>query len=142
MLIRLYFSGLNGMKYYRAIIFLFLPLIFTAGLQAEVQRSQLTNAIEEREPTDNVTEPVFIGPDDVKTLYYFTHITNMAGKQIVHRWLYNGNEMAAVTLNIGSESWRTYSSKRIVPQWDGEWQIQVWHQDLQLTSTTFKVVTE
>ncbi len=121
-----------------SLFFLFTSL----PLQAEVQRSQFTTEVISHEPVDNISTGVIGANDEFKTFFFYTHITNMAGENIVHRWLYQGNEMAAVTLNIGGDSWRTYSSKRILPRWKGEWEVQVWHQDLQIMSQTFTVVTE
>jgi len=33
--------------------------------------------------------------------------------------------MARVSLAVGSNDWRTYSSKRFLPQWAGEWKVVV-----------------
>ena len=33
--------------------------------------------------------------------------------------------MARVSLPVRSAKWRTYSSKKIVPEWTGEWEVQV-----------------
>jgi hypothetical protein len=43
----------------------------------------------------------------MKRIYFFTQITGLGNKQIIHRWLYAGEEKAAVTLNIGGDSSHT-----------------------------------
>jgi hypothetical protein len=45
-------------------------------------------------------------------------------------------------LNIGSDNWRTYSSKMIPSYWSGAWQVQVWQEDKLLLSSDFTVVQE
>jgi hypothetical protein len=106
---------------------------------AQVERSQLTSNIENREPTDNLGGFVQGQDSKMKRIYFFTQITGLGNKQIVHRWLYAGEEKAQVTLNIGGDSWRTYSSKRIPKYWQGKWQVQVWQSDVMLMSHHFEV---
>ena len=120
----------------RLIAIIMLTMSFAAA--SEVERHVLTSAVENREPVDDLGDSVTIS-DDTLTLYYFTHITNMANQQVIHRWFYNGEEMASVSLNIGSNSWRTYSSKSILPNWKGQWTVQVWREDLQLTEHSFEI---
>jgi hypothetical protein len=106
---------------------------------AQVERSQLTSAIEEREPVDDLGDNVTTEEGTVRKLYFFTHIKDMANREIIHRWVYQGEEKTGIVLNIGSDDWRTYSSKNIPWQWQGEWEVQVWHGDLQLTSYKFNL---
>ena len=108
---------------------------------AHVERSQLSSGIEQKEPVDDLGQYVTTQQGTVRKLYFFSHIKDMANREIIHRWLYKGEEKAAIVLNIGSDDWRTYSSKNIPWQWQGEWQVQVWHEDLQLISYTFSLNT-
>jgi hypothetical protein len=77
--------------------------------------------------------------DEMKRVYFFTQVTGLENQQIIHRWLYEGEEKAAVTLNIGGDSWRTYSSKSLPRYWQGKWQVQVWQGDLMLITHHFEV---
>ncbi|MGK0382497.1 MAG: hypothetical protein ACI8QG_002268 [Flavobacteriales bacterium] len=113
--------------------------VFSPFLAAQVERSQLTSNIENREPTDNLEGLVQGQNTNMKRVYFFTHIIGLKNKQIIHRWLYKGEEKATVTLNIGGDSWRTYSSKRVPSYWQGKWQVQVWQDDLMLISHHFEV---
>jgi|TARA_B110000902_G_scaffold32036_1_gene34211 hypothetical protein len=121
-----------------------LLIILTLGmlsqfLSAQVERSQLTSSIENREPVDNLENFVQGQNNEIKRIYFFTQITGLGNKQIIHRWLHEGEEKAAVTLNIGADNWRTYSSKRVPKYWQGKWQVQVWQSDLMLISHHFEV---
>jgi len=125
-------------KFSHLLIFLSMG-IFSQFVTAQVERSQLTSSIENREPTDNLEGLVQGQNDEIKRVYFFTQITGLAKQQIIHRWLYEGEEKAAVTLNLGSDNWRTYSSKRVPNYWQGKWQVQVWQGDIMLISHNFEV---
>jgi hypothetical protein len=116
--------------------------LFSTGSLADVVRSQLAQSIEQREPVEDYASQVTVKAGELKKVFFFTQITDMANKQITHRWFYEGQEKASVTLNIGSDNWRTYSSKMIPSYWLGDWQIQVWQGDQQLLSYDFKVALE
>lgn len=125
----------------RALIF-FASIVFSSLSLAQVERFQLTDLIEQREPVNAIGNTLLVAPNDIKKVYFFTQITHLAHQQITHRWLYQGQEKAAVTLNIGSDNWRTYSSKQIPAYWPGDWEVQVWYGDLQLLSHRFTVVEQ
>lgn len=115
----------------------FLTLFYSASSFAEVTKAQLTSAVENRQPVDNLQDDVVGKTDIITKVYFFTRISTLGGKQISHRWFYQGQLQAEVPLNIGSDSWRTYSSKRIKPDWQGDWQVQVWHEQEMLLSHDF-----
>ena len=96
---------------------------------ADIVRSQLTSAIEAREPTNDLMDFVAGASGEITTVYFFNHLTNMAGQTIVHKWRLNGEEKASISLSIGSENWRTYSSKRLNEMLQGQWEVQVWIND-------------
>jgi len=107
------------------------------GHAAEAKRAIVTSSIEDREPTDNLNDGmVSIQKNKV---YFFTEIINQANTAITHRWFLNGKLEAEVVLRIGSDRWRTYSSKNLVPNYHkGNWQVEVVSQDGKLlASQTF-----
>lgn len=75
----------------------------------------------DRQPVD--TASVF--PADVGKLWCWTRVSGAEGTTIEHVWLRGAEEMAAVPLNIGGSTWRTYTSKNIEPSWTGEWRVEV-----------------
>ena len=125
-------------KFTQLLIILSLGM-FSQFSTARVEHSQLTSSIENREPSDNLEGVVQGQTDEIKRVYFYTRITGLANQQIIHRWLYEGVEKAAVTLNIGGDSWRTYSSKNLPSHLQGKWQVQVWQADLMLISHHFEV---
>lgn len=88
----------------------------------EVVDGVITTGIEQQMPVDQVE----IYPADFGKLFCFTRIIGAKeNTQVSHVWYYQDDEMARVTLSVGSADWRTYSSKRFLPQWSGEWKVVV-----------------
>lgn len=102
----------------------------------------LSNA--QYEPTPKVKEMVFctavenrqpVGADSIfaDTVDVVFCFTKMVGAQdttsIFHVWYYNEEEKTRVELAVKSKSWRTWSSKQILREWDGIWRVDI------LTST-------
>jgi hypothetical protein len=44
---------------------------------------------------------------------------------VTHVWYREGKTMARVDLAVGSPSYRTVSSKQILPDWTGRWEVKV-----------------
>lgn len=93
------------------------------GGEPEVARSQFASDVQNREPVDEVSDSFSASEDP---LYFFTEIDNGEGETITHRWKHDGEVMAEVPLQVGGDdSWRTWSSKQLMPDWDGEWTVEV-----------------
>ena len=45
--------------------------------------------------------------------------------QITHNWYYKGSLKASVKLNVRSSNWRTWSSKTLIPEFAGEWMVEI-----------------
>lgn len=93
-------------------------------LSENIRRAIITDAIESREPVTDLTNT------DVKTdtnkVYLFTEVIGKADTMITHRWFLDGKLEAEVILKIGSNRWRTYSSKSLFsPNHLGQWQVEV-----------------
>ncbi len=83
--------------------------------------AQFTTGIENREPIDQVT---FV-KNDVERVYFFTDLRVLDGRTINHRWLYNGKVMADVTFEVRGPRWRVWSSKKLLPDWIGDWTVEI-----------------
>ena len=97
----------------------------------------VTTKISDRMPVDKVE----VYPAQTGKLYCFTRIEGAADEtKVEHVWLYQGREMARIGLPVRSNSWRTYSSKNIMPEWKGEWQVQILDASgTEIASVPFKV---
>lgn len=65
--------------------------------------------------------------EDVGTLICFTAVANSGNPTTVtHIWSYLGEEKARTSMNVGtSPNWRTWSTKKILPEWSGPWTVTV-----------------
>lgn len=97
------------------------PAAAPAASQGTVARAAVTRAIENREPVDEVSDVT----TDTERLYYFTELRGMEGETVTHRWEHNGQTMAEVAFQVGGPRWRVYSSKNLMSDWTGEWQVSV-----------------
>jgi hypothetical protein len=86
-----------------------------------VARAQFTSAIENREPTDQLTKLT----NDQTRVYFFTELKDMANQKITHRWEYKGEVKSEVSFDVGANRWRVFSSKTLDPSWTGEWKVSV-----------------
>lgn len=97
-----------------------------------VLRAVLTRGIKQREPIDNLPDQVYVDHRQSQQLYFFTELLGLKGHTIIHRWYYNDKQVAQLNLPIGSDRWRTYSSKTMPKQWLGAWRIEVLDQQFNL----------
>lgn len=103
------------------LLVLFLASQAFAGT-VSVAEGVITTLIADRAPVDEIASY----PAQKGKLYCFTRIVGAEGEtQVTHVWLYQDKEMARVTLPVRSASWRTHSSKNILPAWSGEWKVQI-----------------
>jgi hypothetical protein len=91
------------------------------GARSHVALARFTTAVENREPVDAVT---FL-ENDATRIYFYTDLRDLSGETIVHRWELGGEVMAEVPFAVGSDRWRVWSSKRLLPAWTGDWTVAV-----------------
>jgi hypothetical protein len=86
-----------------------------------VARTAFAHDIKQREPVDKVSR---LKPS-AQEVYYFTELRDMGGQTVTHRWKYQGETKAEVAFEVGGPRWRVYSSKEFLPDWTGEWTVEV-----------------
>ncbi len=93
-----------------------------AAAQMSVTDAVVTTAVVDRMPVDSVqTFPV-----SAERLYFFTHIVGAPEEtSVTHVWYLGEKEMARISLPVRSANWRTWSSKTLLPEWKGEWRVEV-----------------
>lgn len=102
---------------------LFISLVFVSSVHAlEVEDASITTRIVKRAPIDSLNTV----PADVDKLYCFTRITGATEDTwVTHVWYCEDKELTRVRLPVNSLNWRTWSSKRVMPQWKGAWRVEV-----------------
>lgn len=89
-----------------------------------VLRAYVCKGIEQGEPTE--AGKSFIPEDGVIRLCCFSEIAGAEGPDRVdHVWRWGDREMARVSLDVKSPRWRTWSTKRILDEWRGEWHVDI-----------------
>jgi hypothetical protein len=79
----------------------------------------------DREARQLVGEAAVFGPDH-ESIFCLTRIMGLTPPaNVTHAWYYEGKTMARVDLKVGSPDWRTWSSKRYLPAWTGQWEVKV-----------------
>ncbi|MBN1755728.1 DUF2914 domain-containing protein [bacterium] len=119
-------SGVSMLKQLFVTTLLLIMLI--SGLSAEdVSSVEVPEMVFCRKVIDRVPqEPDTVFSKAIGQVYCFTKVNaSNSPTEITHIWYLNDKEKARVTLDIGSKTWRTWSSKRIPEEWVGKWRVDV-----------------
>ncbi|MBN1847870.1 MAG: DUF2914 domain-containing protein [Deltaproteobacteria bacterium] len=86
-------------------------------------------------------ESGFVFSNDIGKVYCFSRVVGAkTDTQITHNWYFNDVQVASVPLNVRSNNWRTYSSKKVMPEYKGNWKVEIVAQDGQvLKQLTFTI---
>ena len=96
------------------------PVAREGGLT--VEKMVFCTGIEDRAPAGENTQ--FF--EQAERIYCFTRIGGAADTlEVTHVWYYGDEEKARVPLAVKSASWRTWSSKKMLPAWTGAWRVDV-----------------
>lgn len=104
------------------------PVFFTGALAQEITVSQavVCQEIVDRMPVGSSD----VIPAGTERVYCFTRIDGAQGEtEITHNWYYKGALKASVVLPVRTSEWRTWSSKTLLPEWTGEWMVEVLSKD-------------
>ncbi len=120
---------MNTRHFFTLIVSLTLvPLFFTGALAQEITVSQAVVCQE-------IVDRMPVGSSDVisagtERVYCFTRIDGAQGEtEITHNWYHKGALKASVVLPVRTSEWRTWSSKALLPEWTGEWMVEVLSRD-------------
>lgn len=86
-----------------------------------VAASAVCTSVEDREPVGAATS----FPAGTESLVCFTDLRDAADQTVVHVWIHEGTTRARVELKVGGDRWRTWSTKKLLPEWTGSWQVKV-----------------
>jgi len=93
-------------------------------LEPSVTRFLLTGSISNREPEGELNEISFTA-DGSAAVWAYSEVIDKKGRRLKYVWLHNGNQIATVPVNIGSNRWRSYSSKLINQSMSGAWRVEL-----------------
>ncbi len=92
-------------------------------LMPVVKRFLLSGSISNREPKGELNEISFT--DGSAAVWAFSEITNQKGSRLKYVWLHDGHQIATVPVKVGSNRWRSYSSKIINQSMSGAWRVEL-----------------
>jgi len=118
-----------GIRLFAAILFLSVPGAHLVHAQEEIATpaalpsavAQFTSAVEDREPIDQIT---FVSTD-VRKIIFFSDLRDLAGHQVTHRWIFDGETVAEVVFDVEGPRWRVWSSKGLIEDWVGDWTVEI-----------------
>ena len=101
-----------------------------------VSRIVICEGIKDREPV--AADSVFVG---VEKLYCYTEIKGAEEPtHIQHVWYRGEKELVRIKLSVRAARWRTYSSKKILPEWTGDWMVEILDaEERRISQISFKV---
>ncbi len=114
----------------KSVSLLFAAIVSLFAISAFAQENTVSMSAEVKVGTE-IADRMIVGeassfPATVGKVYVWSRITGGAGESTVkHVYSHNGTEMASVELRINGSSWRTWSSKSILPSWTGNWEVKV-----------------
>ena len=123
------------------LVFGFFSICFSQEGQMEapliVEDAVICQDVVDRTPV----ESGFVFSNNIGQVCCFNRIVGAKTEtEITHNWYYNDVQMASVPLSVRSNNWRTYSSKKIMPQQKGNWKVEIIAQDGQvLKQLTFTI---
>ena len=85
-------------------------------------KAQLTSNIQQRQPVDDINQ-ISLGDKLSKPIFLFLHLNNFRGEKILINWYYRDQSVAKITLPVGNNDWRTYSSKVLNRHRLGPWRV-------------------
>lgn len=107
-----------------------LPSLPVAAI--EVTQMAITTAVVNREPVDSVV----VYPLHDSLLYCFSRIVAADEATVVsHVWYRNDQIISRIELPVKSSDWRTWSAKRLIEGWEGDWRVEVLDADGRLLKT-------
>ena len=113
-----------------ALTCLFIALVGVAAAQdaapATLEVAEMSFGIGYDRETRSLDGEATVFPADTPTIYCRTRILGGAEPaSITPVWYREGTTVAHVELAVGSPNWRTVSSKQLLPEWTGSWEVRV-----------------
>ena len=95
---------------------------FASVADLDVEAMVFCTSVEDRAPVNESSS----FDNDIGTVWCFTRIVGAdEPTRVFHVWFYGDEEMAKVELAVNSDSWRTWSTKKILESWTGSWRVEV-----------------
>ena len=82
-------------------------------------------------------------PDTVGVVTFWTRLAGGSpGRWVEHVWFHGETEIARVRQKVEAATWRTWTRKRILPEWTGDWRVEVRADDGTLLAERFFTIEQ
>lgn len=130
---------------WRSVVQLVVLSLFSLAVPAfagQVARAQFSSDVIDREPIDDIGNRVQVEYGEIQRVYFFTDLRGFTGHKISHLWKLDGVPQAEIAFDIGGDRWRVWSSKRLMPGFDGRWTVDIVSEEDVIASYWFDYVDE
>ena len=93
-------------------------------LSDKIKRFVISRAVQSNEPVGTINDINF-DANNIATVYAYSEVRELKDKNLYYVWSLDGKDIAKVKVDVGSNLWRSYSSKFIQPSMHGEWKIEL-----------------
>jgi hypothetical protein len=101
-----------------------LRLTKTSIVSPTVKRFLLAKDVVSNEPHGDLGDIALHGAKYV-AVSSFSEVTGQQGETLQYRWLYNGKQVLRIRVPVGSNRWRSHSTKRIYASMKGSWRVEL-----------------
>jgi len=104
--------------------------VLTAGqtriMSDQVSRFLITNGLSSREPMGTINDIRLEDPvNGVLSVFAFSDVRGLRGKALYYRWINGEKQVANVRVGVGSDRWRSSSSKVLNNRMQGSWRVEL-----------------
>ncbi len=93
-------------------------------LEPSVKRFLLARSVSNKEPEGELNE-IILNTDGSAAVWAYSEVIDKKSSQFKYVWLHGGKQIATVPVNVGSNRWRSCSSKLINQSMSGAWRVEL-----------------
>ncbi len=94
----------------------------TAIFSPHIKRFVISKTVRNKEPVGSIKD-IHFDHNNIATVYAYSDAIGLKDETLYYHWSLDGKAVAKVKVSVWSNRWRSYSSKFIRPNMQGEWKI-------------------
>ncbi len=94
-------------------------------LNPHVTRARLAKWVNKLEPHGQVDLPFLVDNEQATGFFYFTEVSDLQGRTVIHEWLREGESIYKHKFMIRGRKGRIYTSKLFTYKTTGQWQVRL-----------------
>jgi hypothetical protein len=89
-----------------------------------IRRFTISQKVKDHEPIGNISD-IHFDENNIATVYAYSDAIGLKDDTLYYKWFLDGKEIAKVKVSVWSNRWRSYSSKFIQPNMQGNWTVEL-----------------